>query len=115
MNVTQANAVVVAAIFKGLSDPRFTMRTPGSLNEGDTIPVARILDVSAEIGLRVLHRRRDNAPLIQRPCSPEQATVIATQAMGVAQGTHESFDVDFSAHEDASIETPSNEDEFPDC
>lgn len=100
MQVNITNAAVVAAIFNGLSDERFSMRTPQAIAKDRGIEPSAVLDVAAQIGLRQLTRVRDSAPLIQRPASvtAAQALEIATRAaaLTVEGSTEAPFDLDYA-------------------
>lgn len=74
MQVNVNNAVVVAAIFDKLSDERFNMRTIDAIRRGTAIETDEaVLAAATEMGCPILHRLRDNAPLITRPIMADGA------------------------------------------
>jgi hypothetical protein len=70
MQVNPSNAAAVAAIFETLSDARFQMRTVDAVKRAveRRVPGGEALIATAtECGCPILHRNRDNLPLITRP------------------------------------------------
>lgn len=116
MQITQANAAVVAAIFAALSDPRFTMRTVKAIHNGnDTFSEQDVANAATEMGMHLRHRIRDNAPLVERPASvtPQHATEFGQKAVEVLSGVStEPMELSFAIVEEATVdeEEPSDED-----
>lgn len=107
MQVTQANAAIVAQLFDRLSDARFQMRTPAAILKGSTIEEAAMLEVAGQVGCPFRHRIADGALLIERPCSVEDAVATAANAKLIAEGNGEAIEpmeVQFNAQ--PSVEQP---------
>lgn len=99
MNVNQANALVVAKMFAALADARFSMRTLPAIRKAaadEAMTDAVIANLAADFGLRVRRRIRDNAMLIERPVSADEALAISAKAQLVLAGTEQPFDLDFT-------------------
>lgn len=103
MQVNQANAAAVAAIFDRLADARFTMRTIPAIKKADLVPgvaemeAALIVNVAAEIGCPIRRRIADAALLIERPVSMDVAGAreLADKAKAVLEAGAEPFEADY--------------------
>lgn len=111
MQVNTTNAVVVSAIFFALSDARFSMRTPAAIRKNfggapEAVTDGQIADVSAQLGLRLRRRMRDDAMLIERPASvtADEAKAISERAKAVIVDNAEPFELDYLPQGDAAEE-----------
>ena len=101
MQVTSQNGLIVAALFAALADARYTMRTYGAIRKASGVELAEqmtdavIADTAAQAGLRILRRIRDDAALVERPVTSEEALVISAKAKAVVEGTEQPFELTY--------------------
>lgn len=113
MQVTQANARLVAALFAALSVDRFKMRTIGAITKDTDFTEEQVKDVAAQIGFPLRHRIADAVPLIERAdaCSPTQAAEIAAKAKALDESGGEPFEVSYLVAAEHAADAPAEDDE----
>lgn len=99
MIIDQNNAAIVAKVFAGLADQRFTMRTLAGIRKasGDAeLSDQAIANIAADLGMRIRRRMRDDAMLVERPVTVDEALAISAKAQNVAAGNAEPFELDYA-------------------